>query len=124
MTTASPMPAAIEIRRISDNAIECDLLINDNLVCFPGHFPPQHVLPGVVIIDWAVNLGKQHLGVDPLAFASMEVIKFKHLITPVRTVTFHIKYSPENMKLYFTVNSPEGEFSSGKINLTGNQQEQ
>lgn len=115
--TSSPMPKAIELRKIDDHAIECDFLISEDLVFFPGHFPVQSVLPGVVIIDWAIALGKEHFGINPSEFGSMEVVKFKQLVTPGKIVTFHIKYLPEKKKLVFTVDSPEAEYSSGKINL-------
>lgn len=52
------------------------LSVPPDLAYFSGHFPVTPVLPGVVQVEWAFNLGQQCLDLPP-TFAGMEVLKFQ-----------------------------------------------
>ena len=51
------------VRELADG-VELDLAIGPELIYFQGHFPGYPVLPGIVQIDWAVQLADQYLGTD------------------------------------------------------------
>lgn len=110
------MPEPTKVIKNAEYDYAFDFFIKDDLIFFPGHFPAQSILPGVVIIDWCMNLAEQYFAIKPL-FESMEVIKFKKLITPNNTITVHLTYNPEKQKLQFSVNSAAGDHSSGKITV-------
>jgi 3-hydroxymyristoyl/3-hydroxydecanoyl-(acyl carrier protein) dehydratase len=116
MNNANPMPQPVKIIKEGEHSFSFVFFIPEDLIYFPGHFPAQSILPGVVVIDWCMQLAKDHLGLSP-EFESMEVIKFKKLVMPKQTITLHLSYYPEKAKLHFLVDSDAGEHSSGKITL-------
>jgi 3-hydroxymyristoyl/3-hydroxydecanoyl-(acyl carrier protein) dehydratase len=111
-----PIPEATTITRIDEHCYLFDFFISHDLIYFPGHFPAQSILPGVVVIDWCMHLAEQYFAIKP-HFESMEVIKFKQLIVPNTTITIELKYQAEKNKLAFNVTSAKGEHNSGKITL-------
>ncbi len=116
MNNANPMPQPLSIVKVDEYNFSFDFFIKEDLIYFPGHFPAQSILPGVVVIDWCMQLANEHFKITP-EFESMEVIKFKKLVMPNQTITLHLKYQPEKAKLHFLVDSDAGEHSSGKITL-------
>lgn len=110
------MPQPIKVTQENPHTLAFDFFIKDDLIYFPGHFPAQSILPGVVVIDWCMQLAKEYFGLAP-DFTSMEVIKFKKLVMPNQIITLHLSYYPEKAKLHFMVDSAAGEHSSGKITL-------
>ncbi len=113
------MPQPVRIIKEDEYSFSFDFFIQEDLIYFPGHFPAQSILPGVVVIDWCMQLAKDHFGLTR-EFESMEVIKFKKLVMPNQTITLHLSYYPEKAKLHFLVDSDAGEHSSGKITLSAN----
>ena len=92
------------------------LQVPPDLAHFSGHFPKAPVLPGVVQVDWALSLARQHLDLPP-RFAGMEVLKFQQLVRPGDLLRLSLKFDPERGKLYFAFTSAGAACSSGRILL-------
>lgn len=88
--------------------------VSEDLPFFPGHFPQQSVLPGVVMLDWVVQYAEQLLPVS-VDFTHMEAIKFKQVICPPLTISFVLKFNAEKQKLTYSISSEKAEHSSGRI---------
>lgn len=117
--TAFRIPTPISITQ-EDDCTTFTLQVTDQLIYFPGHFPAHSILPGVAILDWVIDLARQHMGLTIATPLTMEVIKFKQVIEESCTVTLHIKHLVEKNKLSYTLNSAAGEHSSGRIRLIEN----
>ncbi len=92
------------------------LAVPPDLAYFTGHFPQAPVLPGVVQVDWAMNLGQQLMSL-PHVFAGMEVLKFQQLVRPGDEIQLHLRFDAERSKLYFTYRNATATCSSGRILL-------
>jgi acyl-coenzyme A synthetase/AMP-(fatty) acid ligase/3-hydroxymyristoyl/3-hydroxydecanoyl-(acyl carrier protein) dehydratase len=92
------------------------LAVPPDLAYFSGHFPKAPVLPGVVQVEWALNLGLQLMDV-PEKFAGMEVLKFQQLVRPGDEIQLHLRFDPVRSKLYFTYRNETATCSSGRILL-------
>lgn len=90
--------------------------IPPDLAFFSGHFPKTPVLPGVVQVDWALNLGQQLLALPP-RFAGMEVLKFQQLVRPGDQLELTLRFDPERSKLHFAYRNANAACSSGRIVL-------
>jgi acyl-coenzyme A synthetase/AMP-(fatty) acid ligase len=92
------------------------LAVPPDLAYFSGHFPQTPVLPGVVQVEWALNLGQQLMDL-PARFAGMEVLKFQQLVRPGDEIQLHLRFDPERSKLYFAYRNEAATCSSGRILL-------
>ncbi|WNZ84771.1 AMP-binding protein [Pseudomonas sp. P108] len=92
------------------------LSVPPDLAYFSGHFPKAPVLPGVVQVEWALNLGRQLLNLTG-TFAGMEVLKFQQLVRPGDEIQLHLRFDPERRKLYFAYRNDTATCSSGRILL-------
>ena len=110
-----PIPTAISR---SENSCTFTLQITDQLGFFPGHFPVRPILPGVIIIDWVMELAEQYMGLIAATPLTMEVIKFKQLVESNTCIELTITHHPDKNKLSFLVSSSSGEHSSGRIILS------
>jgi len=114
----APRPKAPEILEQAETGGEWNLQLSvpPDLAYFSGHFPKAPVLPGVVQVEWALNLGRHLLNL-PGAFAGMEVLKFQQLVRPGDEVQLHLRFDPERGKLYFAYRNETATCSSGRILL-------
>ncbi|WP_282358391.1 acyl-CoA synthetase family protein [Pseudomonas sp. PS01303] len=114
----APRPKAPEV--LSQVEIEGEwslqLSVPPDLAYFSGHFPKAPVLPGVVQVEWALNLGRQLLNLNG-PFAGMEVLKFQQLVRPGDEIQLHLRFDPERSKLYFAYRNDTATCSSGRILL-------
>ena len=108
------IPEPIELIQHSANKITVLLNVEPELVFFPGHFPVQSVLPGVVMVDWAVSFAERFLPVT-VEFTQLEAIKFKQVVRPPQQIALHLEFRADTQKLMYKVDSALGEHSSGKI---------
>ncbi|WJK10415.1 acyl-CoA synthetase family protein [Pseudomonas fluorescens] len=114
----APRPKAPEILEQAETEGEWNLQLSvpPDLAYFSGHFPKAPVLPGVVQVEWALNLGRQLLNL-PGEFAGMEVLKFQQLVRPGDEIQLHLRFDPERGKLYFAYRNDTATCSSGRILL-------
>lgn len=94
--------------------LSLQLWISPDLAFFAGHFPQAPVVPGVSLIDWAVDLAVARLGLVG-HFQGMEVIKFQRMIRPGMTVTLRLRWDVSKGKLYFDYTSAAGAHASGRV---------
>jgi acyl-coenzyme A synthetase/AMP-(fatty) acid ligase len=92
------------------------LQVPPDLAHFSGHFPKAPVLPGVVQVDWALALARQHFDLPP-RFAGMEVLKFQQLVRPGDPLRLSLRFDCERGKLYFAFTTADAPCSSGRILL-------
>ncbi|NTZ97929.1 AMP-binding protein [Pseudomonas koreensis] len=114
----APRPKAPEVleQLETDGEWSLQLSVPPDLAYFSGHFPKAPVLPGVVQVEWALNLGRQLLNL-PGKFAGMEVLKFQQLVRPGDEVQLHLRFDPERGKLYFAYRNDTATCSSGRLLL-------
>ncbi|MGG7671158.1 AMP-binding protein [Pseudomonas sp. WC2] len=114
----APRPKAPEVLEQveTDGEWSLQLSVPPDLVYFSGHFPKAPVLPGVVQVEWALNLGRQLLNLTG-PFAGMEVLKFQQLVRPGDEIQLHLRFDPERSKLYFAYRNDTATCSSGRILL-------
>ncbi|VVN37882.1 Tyrocidine synthase 3 [Pseudomonas fluorescens] len=114
----APRPKAPEVLEQSetDGEWSLQLAVPPDLAYFSGHFPRAPVLPGVVQVEWALNLGQQLMNL-PQKFAGMEVLKFQQLVRPGDEIQLHLRFDPVRSKLYFAYRNETATCSSGRILL-------
>jgi acyl-coenzyme A synthetase/AMP-(fatty) acid ligase/3-hydroxymyristoyl/3-hydroxydecanoyl-(acyl carrier protein) dehydratase len=114
----APRPKAPQVLEQIESEGEWSLQLSvpPDLAYFSGHFPEAPVLPGVVQVEWALNLGRQLLNLGG-AFAGMEVLKFQQLVRPGDEIQLHLRFDPERSKLYFAYRNDTATCSSGRILL-------
>ncbi|VVP97225.1 Tyrocidine synthase 3 [Pseudomonas fluorescens] len=114
----APRPKAPHVLEQVETAGEwsLQLAVPPDLAYFSGHFPQAPVLPGVVQVEWALNLGQQLMNL-PATFAGMEVLKFQQLVRPGDEVQLHLRFDPIRNKLYFAYRNDTATCSSGRILL-------
>ena len=114
----APRPKAPDVlaQVESDGEWTLQLSIPPDLAYFSGHVPHTPVLPGVVQVEWAFNLGQQLLDLPP-TFAGMEVLKFQQLVRPGDVIELHLRFDRERSKLYFAYRNGVAACSSGRIVL-------
>ncbi|PRA64851.1 AMP-binding protein [Pseudomonas sp. MYb187] len=96
--------------------LHLQLAVSADLAYFSGHFPQTPVLPGVVQVDWAIELGQALLDC-PRRFVGMEVIKFQRVVRPGDLLELQLRFDSERGKLYFTYSAAGETCSSGRIVL-------
>ncbi|MGH8389995.1 MAG: AMP-binding protein [Pseudomonas sp.] len=114
----APRPKAPQVLEQAESEGEwsLQLAVPPDLAYFSGHFPTAPVLPGVVQVEWALNLGQQLMNL-PEKFAGMEVLKFQQLVRPGDEVQLHLRFDPIRRKLYFAYRNESATCSSGRILL-------
>ena len=114
----APRPTLPEVlsQQPGDDGWTLTLSIPPDLAYFSGHFPKTPVLPGVVQVDWAINLGQQLLDLPP-RFAGMEVLKFQQLVRPGDEIELTLRFDRERSKLHFAYRNANAACSSGRIVL-------
>lgn len=83
---------------------------------FAGHFPGMPLLPGVVQVDWATRLGRQHLQISG-EFASLDNLKFQSVIFPGATITLALEWNPASGRLEFSYSQDGRTLSSGRVHF-------
>ncbi|WP_460118747.1 AMP-binding protein [Pseudomonas sp. S2_C03] len=114
----APRPKAPEILEQieTDGEWSLQLAVPPDLAYFSGHFPQAPVLPGVVQVEWALQLGQQLMNL-PEKFAGMEVLKFQQLVRPGDEIQLHLRFDPVRGKVYFAYRNETATCSSGRILL-------
>jgi 3-hydroxymyristoyl/3-hydroxydecanoyl-(acyl carrier protein) dehydratase len=104
-------PTVRAVRRCG-NATELDLFVPRTSAFFPDHFPRLGVLPGVVQVDWAVRLAREHLGLTG-TFKGLRNLKFVNPVLPDTAVTLTLESA--DGALSFAYRTGERAYSSGKV---------
>ncbi|WP_420583813.1 hypothetical protein [Ruegeria sp.] len=86
------------------------------LTCLRGHFPDKPIVPGIALLDWAVQLADQAFGCGR-AVAGTRNLKFKKVVEPQTLLELTLEYQPERGRVKFTIASAFGEHASGIVEL-------
>jgi 3-hydroxymyristoyl/3-hydroxydecanoyl-(acyl carrier protein) dehydratase len=109
------MPEVREMRVVADGA-ELDLIIPVDLAYFEGHFPGFPIVPGVVLIDWVIELAARHLAL-PVAVGQTFAVKFRHVMRPGEAVTLSLRYEVGRSQLGFEYRNARQPFATGTIGI-------
>lgn len=107
----TPQPEVLGASTV-DGAVELALRIPPGLPFFPDHFPRQPMVPGVVQLDWAISLGRAHLGFGG-DFRGLAGLKFQHPLLPGAQVTLRLAHA--GGELSFAYRTAARPCSSGRI---------
>lgn len=94
------------------------LLAPANLLYFDGHFPHVKILPGVVQVDWAIDIGRRHFALPP-TFAGIHALKFQRVIGADMPFTLELLHDVQKGSLAFRYFSDHGQHASGRVLFTG-----
>lgn len=97
---------------------EQDLRVPADLSCWPGHFPGQPILPGVLQLDWAMKLLARWLGEERWP-RRVEALKFKDFVRPGETLTLALEREPGQEDFRFQLTHGTTVFSLGRIVVSG-----
>ena len=108
-----PRDPVIKSIQTDDNEAKLTLFIPASLKWFDGHFPDYPVLPGVVQLNWAMQLARQHLLPDEVTSRQFKV-KFRNVVQPGATIDLHLTWRSEAHQLRFEYSGSAGVHSSGE----------
>ena len=105
------MPPPLWLRRDAHGA-SATLIATAELAAFEGHFPQAPILPGVVLLDWAVRLGRDAFGLS-FDVQRVEALKFQQLVRPGTELTVDLALVPGRLDFRFT--SAHGVHAAGRL---------
>lgn len=109
----SQLPLIVSHATSAEEA-QWQLFVPADYPAFAGHFTGHPILPGVVQLDWAIQLGCQHFGYTA-AVAHVEVLKFQQLIQPEAKVTLTVQHLANKRKLQFHFSDDTHRYASGRL---------
>jgi 3-hydroxymyristoyl/3-hydroxydecanoyl-(acyl carrier protein) dehydratase len=80
--------------------VRLQLTIPADLAYFAGHFPDLPLLPGVIQVKWAIELGRELLTFAG-TFRALSAVKFMRVIQPGEAIALTLEYSAETRQLDF-----------------------
>ena len=89
-----------------------ELRVSPDLVHFAGHFPGLPILPGVVLIDWAVRLAAARNSAVR-AITSVDQLKFMAPVPPGAVVSLRLTHEPERCRVRFIARLGARDCASG-----------
>lgn len=92
------------------------LVATPELAAFEGHFPQGAILPGVVLVDWAVRLAREAFALSS-GLQRMEALKFQQLVRPGTELTVELGWTPGRLDFKFT--SAHGVHAGGRLRFDG-----
>jgi 3-hydroxymyristoyl/3-hydroxydecanoyl-(acyl carrier protein) dehydratase len=106
------------VRVVSAEAgrITLQLDLPADLPCFRGHYPGFCILPGVVQLDWVMQLAATHLHCDQSS-ATIFRIKFKRVIAPGSPLSLTLCHDEVRRRLNFVYRSGDVVASQGQVML-------
>jgi len=107
-------PLVTGLRHLGACGLGCDVRVPYDLAVFGGHFPTIPILPGVVQVDWAVNLARTHLRVDG-RFKGVTATKFRRLVQPGMNLALTLQHRPEFQELRFEYLLGDALASTGRV---------
>lgn len=84
-----------------------------DLLFFDGHFDAAAVVPGVVLLDWAIAEAERRFGLAP-PLAGVEVLKFQKLVLPGTRLRLRLERS-DARTVGFAFESDGGSHASGRL---------
>lgn len=122
------LPRWLGVEFEGDERCHVILEVPERLIYLQGHFDAQPVVPGVVILQWVIELAREHLGLQG-RFQRLERIKFPQLLLPGDRVALFLSLSAvsdsaasnparspgeQDRRLTFTLKGRQATHASGK----------
>ena len=106
-------PPLVAIDAGADGCV-ATLAIPPDLACLRGHFPGHPVVPGVVLVGWALELAATHLGMAPDC-RGMETLKFQRVLQPGQRVELTLRADRDRHTLRFAYRDGDTMCASGRM---------
>ncbi|MGG1946614.1 AMP-binding protein [Trinickia sp. NRRL B-1857] len=101
-----------------EGVLHYELRVPATLVHFTGHFPGLPILPGVVQIDWAVQLGAEHWP-QVRSMQAVERLKFMAPVPPGAILHLTLSHDEVRRKMRFAFRLGQRDSASGVIAYQG-----
>jgi 3-hydroxymyristoyl/3-hydroxydecanoyl-(acyl carrier protein) dehydratase len=82
-------PQILSLRREA-GAVRISMRIPSELSCLEDHFPGTPIVPGVVLLKWALDAGRREFALPPV-FKRLSAIKFMRIMPLDREVTLDLQ---------------------------------
>ena len=112
--SAADRPEVFEEIR-GDDFIEWSCAVPPDLSCFPGHFPDLAVVPGVLQLDWAMDLAGRLLGRTPRV-AEVESLKLRAALWPGSRFAIRVRASSDT-RIDFEIRGGDAVHATGRVRL-------
>lgn len=99
---------------VTPDAFCATIFLPENLLYFDGHFDEMPMLPGVVQVNWAIELAQAHLNIAE-DFQAIDSLKFMKIISPDSTVDIIGQYDTARNIFEFSYVAGETKHSTGKV---------
>ena len=119
-TATSERPEVLEEFRGRDT-LEHSCVVPHDLACLPGHFQGYAVVPGVLQLDWAMDLAAQLLGSAPRV-EKIENLKLLAPLLPGTRFRIQVQLHDGNRALFKLWNEDEL-YTRGHVRLAPRNQE-
>lgn len=107
-------PFVSELERLGTCGLGCRVRVPYDLAIFDGHFPTIPILPGVLQIDWAVDLARTHLRIIG-CFRGIAATKFRRVVRPGMNLALTLEHRPGPGELRFEYLLGEALVSTGRV---------
>ena len=104
----------------TDDHISTRLRVPDDLAHTEGHFEGAPIVPGVVLIDWALTLASDTFSEMP-KLSEIRNVKFKKPLQPGDTCTLEINWNANQNTLRFTFKNGEQIRAKGTFRMSDTQ---
>ena len=106
--------ALVKLLHREADQVLLEVIAPQDLLYFKGHFPVAPVLPGVVQVDWVIQLARDYFELPPY-FGGMQGLKFQQIIRPDVPVSLELRYQAPKEAVQFRYFSEVGQHASGLI---------
>ena len=111
------LPSVLAVRPRDEDSpsgpLVLDLHVPAELAHFSGHFPDLPILPGVVLVDWALHFAREQLRVTG-EFWRLENVKFLAAVLPETRLQLELRHDPAQSRVEFTYAAGERRYASGR----------
>jgi acyl-coenzyme A synthetase/AMP-(fatty) acid ligase/3-hydroxymyristoyl/3-hydroxydecanoyl-(acyl carrier protein) dehydratase len=112
-------PEVLEELRGSD-FLERACRVPHDLACLPGHFPDQPIVPGVLQLDWVMELAAQLLE-RVVEVRELRAIKLLAPLRPGDSFRIHVRATAAG-EIAFSVFSEDHEHAKGRVRLNAGEE--